>query len=287
MRFQAVVVGIAASSGLAQAQDTGPEAVPRSSISIQLSAPTWNQNFVGVSGGWADAGNLGGDFALGFSSDLGGETSGGLLGMRLGLDRELYRLNDGDGFDRLVGSLVLDLHGLDLGTASNVDRTTSVINEPPCGGPDGGSDCFVRERGTVSTEIEGMATLRGRFGIADDRVFVYGTGGLAYAKAQVASQVSTSYGEDAAEALLNDGQEITGATPLPAGCASQSEPEPTETPVTCSRRKTDTDEWIGAALGVGVEYRISESVSLGAEYLHLDFDEGDIDTVAVNLNWRF
>lgn len=256
---------------------------------VIIERPTWNQSYIGLSAGYGELDDVSVEFGISVSPPLEGEDEGGLYGARVGVDKELRRLDGFGTFDRLVGGVVFDAHATDLDTGTDINRTTFDVAAPPCGGADGGSDCFVREDGRVGAELDRVATLRGRLGVANDRLFLYGTAGLAYGRFETSSSLDTFYSEDAAEALLNDGREIFADTPLPAGCRTLSDPDPdpTETPVACSARASGSHDEFGGVLGIGMEYRITEEVSIGAEYLHYEFDESDLDTVSLNLNYRF
>lgn len=252
---------------------------------------TWDESYVGLLAGRGEAdGSLGTgvefDSGLSFDMDQSRGSDGGFYGLRTGIDRELLRFDDGvAGFDRVVGGLVLDLRvgGPDAG--GPFTRATTVPT-PPCGGVDGGSECGVVQTGGSGADVDGIATLRGRFGIASERAFLYATGGLGYAAFGGGGRTTTRFSEDAAEGVFNGGAEITGSTPLPAGCRALPDPDPGETPVLCTAGG-GADDGFGPVLGLGVEYRLGEDVSIGAEYLHMEFEAVEIDSVSLNLNIRF
>ena len=126
----------------------------------------------------------------------------------------------------------------------------------------------------VATEVESqmdwLATVRGRVGYAWDRFLVYGTGGVAFA--HVKTDVN---------------QSIFG---FPSGSDSES--------------ATHT----GWAAGVGVETMVTEKISVKLEYLHADFGDEtydynlidlspendtigsadlDVDTIRIGVNFHF
>ncbi|MDB5645708.1 MAG: hypothetical protein JWQ05_1377 [Methylobacterium sp.] len=88
----------------------------------------------------------------------------------------------------------------------------------------------------LGQRLDGLGTLRGKIGYAFDRLFVYGTGGLAYG--QVRIDVDTAFGGDAIQARgLNGGFRL------------------------------------GYAAGAGAEYAISPHLSVKAEGLYYDLGE--------------
>jgi outer membrane immunogenic protein len=132
--------------------------------------------------------------------------------------------------------------------------------------------------GSSESMLLNFGTLRGRVGINNGPFLFYGTGGLAVGEVKDATNTSFSNGSGAAF-FGNFGQS-----------------------------KTSTE--VGWAAGAGVEYALSSSVSLKAEYLHLDLGstilsgsvpggfgnavvttslnvEHQYDTVRAGLNYRF
>jgi outer membrane immunogenic protein len=131
---------------------------------------------------------------------------------------------------------------------------------------------------SASVKLQYFGTARGRVGFTSGNWLFYGTGGLAWARAQM-----TVAGEVA----------IAG-TPQPPFSV------------------TDTTNHLGWAAGLGVEWMITPSWTIGLEYLHLDLGEAnyrfgtvfpnttsllalspgtsvslDSDLVRLNLNYRF
>jgi outer membrane immunogenic protein len=109
---------------------------------------------------------------------------------------------------------------------------------------------------TASTKIDWEATARARVGYAQDNLLFYATGGLALLGAK------------------------TTFTPLLGGTCG------TLGIVNCS----GTNKQIGAALGAGLEYGITQNVSAKLEYLYLTAASLDIShhsEVRLGLNYRF
>ncbi|HYC17533.1 MAG TPA: outer membrane beta-barrel protein [Pseudolabrys sp.] len=95
--------------------------------------------------------------------------------------------------------------------------------------------------GAVGDDVRSFGTVRGRLGIAFDRMLVYGTGGVAF------TEVRSSLGLDC----------------VPNGCGSSA--NPTTAAVESSTRKTG---WVA---GVGIERMFGQNWVIRAEYQHADF----------------
>ena len=117
--------------------------------------------------------------------------------------------------------------------------------------------------GSANNDQDWFGTLRGRAGVAFDRVFLYGTGGLAFANREYSLEVDTG----------GRGADI------------------------------DADESVdfGYVLGAGAEFALTDNLSAKAEYQFIDIEdedfaeEGDFGTdpsvsfhtVRVGVNYRF
>ncbi len=127
---------------------------------------------------------------------------------------------------------------------------------------------------TLSTDLKWFGTVRGRIGYAFDEILIYGTGGLAFARAQlgVAGNVDDADADD-------------------AGFGGR---------FWTSNTQTHT----GWTIGAGAEAALTPNVSLKAEYLYMDFGsetynlqfpastvavDGDLTqhVVRAGLNYRF
>jgi outer membrane immunogenic protein len=95
--------------------------------------------------------------------------------------------------------------------------------------------------GTYTTQIDWMASLRGRVGLAFDRLLIYATGGAAFADAQVNTSFTLT--------------QPPGTLAPPGG-------------TTAARASLRN---IGWTLGGGIEWAIWDAWSLAAEYRHSDF----------------
>ena len=95
-----------------------------------------------------------------------------------------------------------------------------------------------------------FATVRGRLGFAVDRWFVYGTGGAAF---------------------HDPGNETVVTVTGPTGATTTFFPS--------------AGRHVGWAAGVGGEFAVTDNVTIGAEWLHLDFGRSDlVDPVASTIN---
>ncbi len=110
-------------------------------------------------------------------------------------------------------------------------------------------------------DVNWLATIRGRLGFTAGKFLVYGTGGLAYAGIESTFQVGGGIGR-------------------PGGTFSETRS--------------------GYVAGGGIEYALSQHVSLKAEYLYIDLEdkeyrlpsgwfgsELDLETAKVGINYRF
>jgi outer membrane immunogenic protein len=99
---------------------------------------------------------------------------------------------------------------------------------------------------TYRTDMEFFGTVRGRLGFAFDRVMIYATGGLAYADLE--NRVNTTQ---------------TPGTTAFAG------------------RSNDDDLQLGYTVGGGIEFAVTNNLTLKGEYLYYDFDNTNVRAVGV------
>jgi outer membrane immunogenic protein len=105
---------------------------------------------------------------------------------------------------------------------------------------------------TITDRINGFGSVRGRLGLALDRVLLYGTGGVAIA--------------DTSSDLT-----VVHTGPAPACCPGG---------VTA---RGSADEWhVGWVAGAGAEYMITPRITLRAEWLHYDLGSADYRLVGTN-----
>jgi outer membrane immunogenic protein len=104
--------------------------------------------------------------------------------------------------------------------------------------------------GTVSIEnrVEWLGTVRGRLGVAADRFFIYGTGGLAVGEVQNSAAVDS----------------VTTVNGVFAGAGSMAGGE--------------TETQTGWTVGAGAEYAITNNLTGKLEYLYYDLGTSKYDT---------
>jgi outer membrane immunogenic protein len=145
-RFLASVAAVALLSSAAVAADLPLPMAPSEPAPVAVPGYDWSGIYVGVQGGW----KFGEDdyFVTGFG-DAGFDVDGPMVGGHLGGNFQ-------------TGMFVFGLEG--DGEWADVSGTDTAPN---------GDE--------VSTDIEWQASIRGRVGLAWDRVLLYGTGGAAFA----------------------------------------------------------------------------------------------------------
>jgi outer membrane immunogenic protein len=217
-------------------------------------APTaykWSSCYAGANAGWIGSINHYGDGPSGsyltppgalappnilgsgdFASDIAVLThsysvdgSGGLIGGQIGCNKQI-------GAFVLGGEADLQWSSLTSSASANYPAFANV-----------GNPLFTDPAHTenLSSKLEAFSTFRGRVGYAWDRLFIYGTGGLAVADLQ--SQTNATFGTVPVLGVYS------GATHV----ASTSLTRP---------------GWVG---GGGAEYAFAANWSLKGEYLYMDF----------------
>ena len=187
---------------------------------------TWTGIFVGLNAGAAfgqDRGPVGtgsgasfvGGGQIGFNYEFGSSTAG--LGVLSGVGNAFNTVGGGLGHSPFGAN-----SGIVFGVVADADYLDGHNGANFAGGPGNPNGIFYS-----STDY--LGTVRGRLGVAFDRVFLYGTGGYAYN-------------------LRNDGY----------------------------------------AVGGGLEFAVTHNVSVGAEYLRVDFRRGGVtaDTGGALFNER-
>ncbi len=199
---------------------------------------TWSGFYVGVSGG-------------GMFGETRVRTAGVLPGnianvtalarpARVTVDQDGFLIGGTAGYNMQFGAFVAGIEG-DI-SYTDIDGRTTYLNPAPFGA---GPFPVGSTRSTFRTDMDYLATVRGRVGVAFDRVFVYATGGAAIA--------DTTYTADF-------GAPVTGAQQF-------------------FGRRSDTQ--LGYTVGAGVETAITDAVSLKAEYLYYDLGSITVNVPAV------
>lgn len=121
---------------------------------------------------------------------------------------------------------------------------------------------------TTGSSSKWLSTLRGRAGFAFDRFMVYGTGGLAFQSAGRSTSTTTLNRTDCRPRLnFIDSETEAVVETLAAACVTT-----TNTYSTASGGRNQ----VGWSAGLGFEWAMTNNLSLGVEYLHVNF--GDYNT---------
>jgi outer membrane immunogenic protein len=217
-------------SANANAADLPPQ--PAAYVPAVATAYNWTGIYLGINGGWGwgqqDPLNIitnrFDNFSLGFS----GGVVGGTFGAQIQAGRVVL------GFES-------DIDWANLKGSSNLNPSVA-----------GGLLGLV----SATTNIDWVATVRGRVGYAFDNILLYGTGGVAALGAK--TSLSLVPGGAACGAILT-------------GCAGAS-------------------RQIGAVIGGGVEYGITPNLSAKLEYLYISAVSLDVShhgEVRAGVNYRF
>lgn len=157
-------------------------------------------------------------FAALIEEELEHDPSGGVFGIQAGYNWQR---------ERWVFGVEGDVAG--TGIEGKLDYDFDIVN--------GGTDTFTDHQ---TSELQYLATLRGRLGVNVGSMLFYATGGLALAKVDSTFSVT-----------------VAGAGPLLDGAVSGS----------------DSVTHVGYAVGGGVETWLRPDVSFKAEYLYADLGE--------------
>jgi outer membrane immunogenic protein len=192
----------------------------------------WTGFYVGVNAGWirqnGDAIVVGDPAFVGIGGPVLAGTAPG--GFDTGSDGWLFgaQLGYNIQFGNIVAGIEADLQYTDIGGAAGFGPVAVAAG---LGGGTRTTSAF--------TEMDWFGTLRGRVGVAFDRVMIYATGGLAWGNVEVGNTQTRTIGAVATFA---------------------------------SGSVSDT-QW-GWTLGAGVEFAVVNNVSVKVEYLY--YDLGDI-----------
>jgi outer membrane immunogenic protein len=177
----------------------------------------WSGVYVGshVGYGWGDASYLSAS-----DDDFDNDDFDGSAAFSPDLDGVLAGVHAG--YNWQVNNFVLGIEG--DASWSGMDGSTSVTLQ---------SGGYFLD---ADTDVEWLASLRGRVGIAWDRLLFYGTGGVAFARTE------TNVVSDFSGSVISD---------------------------------SDSTSHVGWALGAGVEAMVTSNISVRLEYLHYDFSGED------------
>ncbi len=242
---------------------------------VFVAAPTWTGFYVGVNAGYAKT-----DFDLSrtyFSNQLFAPFAtqfidNGLLATDLGSNNGTFTGGLGLGYNFQVGSVILGIEADVNYLGANASRafisgpTERVQIRPTPNNANTNADDILTFGSAATASVDWLGTLRGRIGYSFDRVFVYGTGGLAFGNVKVSGVqvVNFDCNRDCGGTLVTDPATATAGW---AGSASKTK--------------------FGWAAGLGAEFQVSQNWTMKAEWLHYDlgsvsYDNSDVDALAVN-----
>ena len=139
--------------------------------------------------------------------------------------------------------------------------------------PGGAPNATVTQTSTIDSKIDALGTLRAKVGFAPWREWmVYGTGGLAWAHT-VTTLTATQTVTGLVAAMVPPGGLPLGVVPFSA---------------TSSFSAHSGQTLLGWSVGVGMDWKLTPNVVLGALYLHYEFPKhtlafGDDDSTSFNL----
>ncbi|GGE24156.1 porin [Aureimonas endophytica] len=189
-------------------------------------AANWTGVYVGGQAGGAFGGSKGAAGVDGFPNDTAtyrkGSDAGFTGGAHVGYDHQINNF--------IVGG-VADFNYIDKDKKNGVVLENGTVNDASY---------------ESKADLKYFGTVRGKAGVAVDRVAVYGTGGLAYGK-------------------VNDGVSGNGTFTSANG-------------TTYSATANSDKDQFGYAVGGGVDVLATQNVSLGLEYLYTDLGKAQSQT---------
>jgi len=220
----------------------------------------WSGFYAGVNGGyaWQDP-----------ASSISGDSNSGAGSIFLNIANNVVTVPPGlnDLTFQLGNKLSGALGGLQFGYNWQLDRTWLVGLEADFDLSDLKGSASVSDPSEFivltqlsSQQLEWFVTLRGRLGyLVNDRLLVFGTGGLAYGETKASASI----------ALGGHGIAVVDTTTL--NCAANT------TCLAASQSRLSA----GWAAGGGAEYAISKNFTLKVEYLHIDLGAQNLTLVAI------
>ncbi len=239
---------------------------------VFVAAPIWTGFYVGVNAGYAktdfDAkrNHLSNGQSAGFVTDL---VNNGFLATDLGSNNGTFTGGLGLGYNFQAGSFVFGIEadvnylGADSSRAFISGPTTRVQIRPTPDNQLTRADDILTFGSAATASVDWLGTLRGRIGYSFDRVFVYGTGGLAFGNVKVSGGQRVNF--DCNQDCGGNSPNAATATAGWAGSASKTQ--------------------FGWAAGLGAEFQVSQNWTMKAEWLHYDlgsvsYNNSDVDALA-------
>ncbi len=225
-----------AMTAMAAAADLPARTMAPAPLPVVAPVFTWSGFYAGVNAGYAFSdNNFNRTGTTGFGAVIVGP--GGTVPFNIDAEREGFVFGGQIGgnvqFGMFVAGIEADIQYTDLNS-----RTTINLN------PGG---LLFPSQTVARSDMEFLGTVRGRIGLAFDRVMVYGTGGLAYG--DVSNRVSLTF------------------TPPPGGGAAFTYAGTTN---------NDDDLAVGYTVGGGVEFAITNNLTIKGEYLYYDLGRQNV-----------
>jgi opacity protein-like surface antigen len=155
-----------------------------------------------------------------------------------------------------------------------------VIAEDIVSGEIGTGDADIRASGFLSGEgesLDWLGLVTGRGGVvlgAENRWLLYAKGGLAFTEDEnggLDGECATNEGLFSSGSGLEFCRVIT-SDDLTGGIDDDDDDDDDD----------DFDDWsVGFTVGGGLEYKLTQNFSIGAEYLFVDLDNGDTDSAVI------
>lgn len=238
MRFKtaglaAVLFGLGVASS-ASAADMAVKAPPAPAAITPL--PSWTGFYVGINGGGAGTENQSmtyTDLAINayFPATVNASATSGLAGFHAGYNYQF------------APNWLLGVEGDWDWTSLKSSGTQNLV----CAGAGrvqcGGINLVFTDNASLNTNINWLASVRGRLGYASNQWLLYATGGVAFAEMDFGARVN-----------------CTNIAPSFCGGGAQS----------IDTRFKDTR--VGAVVGGGIEYKPASNWIFGLEYLYYHFD---------------
>ena len=238
---------------------------------------TWTGFYVGVNAGYGFSGDeatrsLFVANIVGLNAPLGAPISGGVFGNN-NRNRDGFVGGGQVGYNYQVGSIVFGVEGdiqyTDFGRGRNNSTSgafgTFAPNPFLVAAPTGvglgtqGNVAFFNNSTLGANRSDYFGTVRGRLGVAFDRLLVYGTGGVAFRDVGNNNN-GAGFGVANGLALAGSGYYVNGIATFLGSFVNPS-----------VQRKQDD---VGYAVGGGVEYAFTPNLTGKIEGLYVNFDDG-------------
>jgi outer membrane immunogenic protein len=168
-------------------------------------------------------------------------------------------IGGGAGYNYQVGQFVFGLEG-DVSAFVNQRGTDSWSDMDSFSVDEGKGDVDRDSELSVAAELDWLATVRARAGVAIDRLLIYGTGGLAIGEVSLETRAS-----------LEEHVEWDEIPEIPIDKGDDYDAE-----ASWSGKNSDTN--VGYVLGIGGEYAATDRVSVKLEGLY--YNLGEIEATA-------